>query len=123
MVLQIQLELEPLYSTLATDPVLAEVVEQFVDQLPDRIAKLVDCVDGSDWESLGRLAHQLKGAVGSYGFGSITPFAHRLELAVKVNESEDIVRRATADLIDLCRRVRKGTGPQSNLVPDSATAP
>ena len=110
MVFETTLEPQPLYSSLAGDPLFAETVEVFVDGLPVRVAKLIDYSEQCDWEGLGRIANQLKGSVGSFGFSGITPFANRLELAVTHNEPGDVVQRVTDDLIGLCRRVRKGNG-------------
>ena len=62
----------PLYSQFAEDPDLAELVDVFVEEMPRRVATLLDRLEQADWDSLGRAAHQLKGAAGSYGFGEIS---------------------------------------------------
>ncbi len=73
---------QPLYSSLATDPDLAELVEIFVESLPERVETLKQAFDQGDWETLRRTAHQLKGAAGSYGFDPLSPSAAKLEQRV-----------------------------------------
>ncbi|PQO26630.1 Hpt domain-containing protein [Blastopirellula marina] len=99
---------DPLYSDLGDDPDLAEIVEMFVNEMPDRIESMLHCVDQSDWEGLGRIAHQLKGAAGSYGFGQITPFAARLEHDCRNQATDAEVIKAFRELAGVCRRIRGG---------------
>ena len=47
---------------LATDPDLGELVELFVQEIPDRISALETQGRSRDWQQLTRTAHQLKGA-------------------------------------------------------------
>ncbi|MHB1033361.1 MAG: Hpt domain-containing protein [Pirellulales bacterium] len=100
---------EPLYSTLGGDPDLAEIVTMFVDEMPERIENLETRFKTHDFENLQRAAHQLKGAAGSYGFNEVTPYAARLETAVREHEPEDRIQDALDALVDLCRRARAGT--------------
>ncbi|MHB8901168.1 MAG: Hpt domain-containing protein [Thermoguttaceae bacterium] len=98
-----------LFSTLAEDPDLAEIVEMFVDEMPARIETILSCFQSEDWEGLKRASHQLKGAAGSYGFPSITPCAGVLEAAVRQTRPEDEIRSAVDELVSMCRNVRAGT--------------
>jgi len=100
---------EQLYSTLAADPDLGEIIEMFVEEMPDRVSNLLGLLQESDWEGLRRAAHQLRGAAGSYGFDPITPSASRVEVAIRQDEPEETVRQAVAELVDLCSRVRAGS--------------
>ncbi len=99
---------EPLYSSLGDDPDLSEIVEMFVDEMPDRVTALQTQLKEADWESLRRTAHQLKGAAGSYGFDIISPCAARLEDAVRESEPEDQIRKAVDELANLCSRATAG---------------
>jgi histidine phosphotransfer protein HptB len=99
---------EPLFSSLAVDPELGELVSLFVLEMPDRITAIRQQVQERDWEGLRRSAHQLKGAAGSYGFERISPSASRLEYALRDELTEETVLRAAEELIDLCRRARGG---------------
>lgn len=99
----------PIYSTLAADRALADLVELFVDELPDRVARLQRLYDADDRRELERAAHQLKGAAGSYGFDPLTPAAARLEHAVSEDRACEELAAALDELISLCQRVRAGT--------------
>ncbi|MHB8970739.1 MAG: Hpt domain-containing protein [Pirellulaceae bacterium] len=101
------------YSQLATDPDLGELVDLFVQEMPDRINTLEAHAHGRDWTQLTRTAHQIKGAAGSYGFGEITPYAARLEAAAREALPEEEILAALHELLSLCRRVRSGT-PQAD---------
>jgi histidine phosphotransfer protein HptB len=103
-----------LYSVLADDPDLAEIVALFVQEMPERIARLLDRFRESDREGLRRVAHQLKGAAGSYGFTPISPAAARLEDGIVQSRSEEEIRQALDELIDLCRRTRAGAPEAPN---------
>jgi HPt (histidine-containing phosphotransfer) domain-containing protein len=95
---------EPLYSTLADDPDLGEIVEMFVNEMPDRVENLMAQLESGDWDSLRRTAHQLKGAAGSYGFETISPSAAIVEDAIRNGNPEETVRQAVQSLVDLCQR-------------------
>ncbi|MBN2294072.1 MAG: Hpt domain-containing protein [Pirellulales bacterium] len=98
----------PIYSTLGSDPDLGELVELFVDEMPDRIQNLTNLLEQSDWEELRRSAHQLKGAAGSYGFDTISPIAAVVEDKIRANCPEDELHQAVEDLCEMCRAARAG---------------
>ena len=96
-----------IYSSLA-DTDLGELIEMFVEEMPDRINALETQARDHDWQQLTKTAHQLKGAAGSYGFNVITPSAARLESATKEGRPEEEILAALDELLDLCRRMRSG---------------
>ena len=96
------------YSRLAGDPDLGEIVDLFVAEMPERVATLLDQLQAQDWESLRRTAHQLKGAAGSYGFDAISPCAGKVESAIRDGEPEQRIRTTVEELVDLCNRTRCG---------------
>lgn len=98
-----------LYSELASDPDLAEIVELFVDEMPRRIANLESRFAAHDWPELERAAHQIKGAAGSYGFNQLTGAAASLEAAVKQRRDETVIQRSLEALTAMCANVRSGT--------------
>ena len=99
----------PIYSTLAADPDLAEIVEMFVDEMPGRTGAITAAWEACDREELGRLAHQLKGAAGSYGFDDVTPYAARLEKAARSDADDAEIQSAHDELMALCSRISVGT--------------
>lgn len=99
----------PIYSTLANDPVLHEIVEMFIHELPDRVDTLLGQAQAADREGMCRTAHQLKGSLGGHGFDQLTPAAMNLEQALRAGETEQRVEDALNELIGLCRRVQAGS--------------
>jgi HPt (histidine-containing phosphotransfer) domain-containing protein len=97
-----------IHSSLAGDPVLAELVASFVAEMPGRVALLKRQLESQDWLALRRAAHQLKGAAGSYGFDAVSPCAGKLEGTIRDGEPEEQIRAAVDELVDLCKRIRGG---------------
>jgi HPt (histidine-containing phosphotransfer) domain-containing protein len=104
---------EPLYSALGDDPDLREIVEMFVEEMPDRTSHLLDRMNAGDWEGLRRVAHQLKGAAGSYGFEPITRSAAGVEDAIRASRPEQEIRPMVEELVDLCHRAQAGPRPET----------
>ncbi len=102
-------EIEPIYSTFGGDPVLGEMVELYVAEMPDRIASLEQAFSDADDVGLRRNAHQMKGAAGSYGFDLLTEFAAKLEASVRDGRPRQQIQRALDELTERCRRIRAGT--------------
>lgn len=99
---------QPVYSQLGGDPDLGELVSMFVAEMPRRISAFQQEQSAGNREAIGRLAHQMKGAAGSYGFNQATPYAARLENAARENLPEEELLLALNELLDLCSRMRAG---------------
>jgi histidine phosphotransfer protein HptB len=99
---------DALYSPLASDPDLGEIVEMFVDEMPERVTLIQQLLDLNDWEGVRRAAHQLKGSAGSHGFTPISPVAAVVEHSVTAGQPEEEIRKAVEALCDMCGRVRAG---------------
>lgn len=94
----------PLASELAGDPDLADLIELFVSEMPQRLEALEEAAAAADLASLATLAHQLKGSAGGYGYPGITAAAAHLEACARHRSSREDLVRATEDLRELCRR-------------------
>jgi signal transduction histidine kinase/CheY-like chemotaxis protein/HPt (histidine-containing phosphotransfer) domain-containing protein len=92
-----------LVSELAGDPEMDTMVDEFVDGLLTQAVSIAEAHAASDRETVRRLAHQLMGSAGGYGFPSITAAAARLEQTAGEGDSGD---EALAELCDLCDRAR-----------------
>jgi HPt (histidine-containing phosphotransfer) domain-containing protein len=101
----IQIPPPSIHSSLASDPVLGEMVAQFVAELPSRVAWLQRHLDAGDWEAFRRAAHQLKGAAASYGFDGLAPHALRLETLVSKGRTSEEITAAFQELVARCRSV------------------
>ena len=102
-------------SRLAADPDLGELVDLFVQGMPDRIKALDAQAKSRDWNQLAETAHQIKGAAGSYGFDEITPsLLDWKPPRERHGKRSRFSRRSTNSR--LCRRVRSGK-PQADETP------
>jgi len=101
-----------LVSEFAGDEDMVELVEMFVEELPDRISALEKALAEQDLETLAGLAHQLKGAAGGYGFPSITDAARAAELTSKAADDLEKLASEVEAIAELCRRAR-GTSTEA----------
>lgn len=104
---------KPVFSEFANDPDMCELVELFANEMPEKINRFEAAIAGEKLEELRRLAHQLKGSAGGYGFGIVGEAAGRLEERLVSSPGAsgsaaflDQVKRDLDDLLDLCRSVR-----------------
>ncbi|MFO0884982.1 MAG: Hpt domain-containing protein [Pirellulales bacterium] len=104
-----QCQTSQIYSSMAGDEDLAELVEVFVGEIPNRIATLKEAADKQDWKSVERFAHQLKGALGSYGFGTVMPFAQDLETIAHDGRPDAEIVAALKQLESMCERISSGS--------------
>jgi HPt (histidine-containing phosphotransfer) domain-containing protein len=67
------------------DPELREIVVEFVDKLPEKLAEMETACQRGDYETLAQLAHWLKGSGGTVGFNCFTNPSAKLEQLAKEN--------------------------------------
>jgi HPt (histidine-containing phosphotransfer) domain-containing protein len=85
---------------------IADLIRDFVQELPSRASAIADASKAGDWAALRRLAHQLKGAAGSYGFSSITDAARSIEEAASPSVGSAELDESIRRLSTLCQRAR-----------------
>ena len=100
------IEATPIISQYSDDPEMAELVEEFVNSLHERVSSIENCVSTGDLGELRRIAHQLKGSCGGYGFDVIGQAAAALETSVKAAQSVGQVNQEVVELIHLCHRAK-----------------
>ncbi len=101
--------MDPIRSIFEDDPDMAEIVVAFVAELPGRAQGAEELLSQDDLPELQRLAHQLKGAGGGYGFPQITEVAAGLEQALKQGAAESVIKDRCAVLCEVLRAAR---GPE-----------
>ncbi len=106
-------------SELADDEEMTALVERFTNNLPQQAQRLEDAADANERETIRRLAHQLKGAAGGYGYPTITTAASRLEQQAREGET---FAQALAEVCDLCRRARASESDGNNVTTTSTRA-
>jgi HPt (histidine-containing phosphotransfer) domain-containing protein len=97
--------MKPIHSVYEDDPDMLELVQEFASEMPDRARALEQCLVDAELEELQRLAHQLKGAGGGYGFTQITEAAASLEEGLKSGAAPEVVKERTQQLCDTLRAV------------------
>ena len=102
---------DPIESDFEGDPQMRELIEFFVSEMPAKASRLSALFECQQIEDLERLAHQLKGAAGGYGFGVISEAAADLVVSIRAEEELERLRSQVEQLIDLCRRTRSATNP------------
>lgn len=105
----------PIYSPLGVDPDFSDLVDMYVGEMPERVLRLQTLFAAAAWDDLRRLAHQIKGAAGSYGFPQITPAAGNLEMSIVAAQCEAVIERELEALIALCDAIRAGASPDAEL--------
>ncbi len=96
-----------IYSDYADDPDLADTIDGLVDDLGSDINDMRTAFENSDYDKLRRLAHQMKGAGGSYGYNIMTEVSKELEDAAIANNEKDSAC-ALQKLVKICQAIAKG---------------
>jgi len=99
-------------SPFASDPEMRELVGLFVSELDERMRQFLDAWEAGDYAMVVRLAHQLRGAAGSYGFPTISDAAGDVEDAAREViagvRGVDVSYAALDVLVRCCRRAEAG---------------
>jgi CheY-like chemotaxis protein len=101
---------EAIPSAFRHDPDMVGAIAEFVGHLPQRLAQMRQAAGAGLWDLLRRLAHQLKGAGGSYGYACLTDAARELESHANQGDVEGAVL-ALNNLARLCERIQAGHRP------------
>ena len=98
---------EPILSDFAGDPEMKELLAMFVSDLPAKLDAIERAWRAADVDSIRRIAHQLKGASGGYGFGTVGSAAARLEATLNTQTSDlESAQQELLSLLEICRRVQ-----------------
>ena len=95
-----------LVSELSTDPNMIELVEMFVQELPPKADALEQNLTDRNFDNLAKIAHQLKGSAGGYGFPYITEKAALVEHSAKGGHELEHLPQDVRQLALLCRSAR-----------------
>jgi two-component system sensor histidine kinase/response regulator len=70
-------------SSFTGDARIMEIVPEFVAGLPGKVRSMIDSLDRRDLPALQRVAHQLLGTCGGYGFATVSQPASKVEQSAK----------------------------------------
>ncbi len=97
----------PVDAEWTDDPELARILADFVESLPSKMTAMRLALDNNYYEEVRRIAHQLKGTGGGYGYPALTESARGLENAARA-ECRQTARAALVQLSTLCQAVKAG---------------
>jgi CheY-like chemotaxis protein/HPt (histidine-containing phosphotransfer) domain-containing protein len=86
------------------DPELEAVIPEFLEGRRQDVASLREALERSDFETIRRLGHRMRGSGSGYGFEAITQIGESLEQAGR-NRMPDEVPRWLAELANYLERV------------------
>ena len=98
---------ETIYSEYTDETDLVELIDAFVAGLEDDVKAMRKVLGDYDYDGLRRLAHQMKGAGGSYGYQMLTEAAKVLEETAKAKNAE-VGTTALDELEALCQAADRG---------------
>lgn len=87
------------------DPGLRALAEGFVQELPERTGRLRGAANAWNRGDARKLAHQLKGAGGGYGFDSVSELAAAVETLCSEDTPQGDLLRAVERLSQECDRL------------------
>lgn len=99
-------------SEFANDPDMLDLVNEYVTSFDGTVSEIRSSLESRCFEQLGRLAHQLKGSGGGYGFPIISEVASKLEAKVKSTTSPSelelsSIQESVDDLINILELARE----------------
>lgn len=97
---------QPILSDYRHDTDLAELVELFVSEMPERLETLLAAFDQGDLERVRVESHRLRGAGSGYGFPILTEAAAKVEDGIRDEFDATNLQAAFDDLVSLCQRVK-----------------
>ena len=100
-----ELDGKVLRSAHADLPTMAEVLQQYVAELPEQVRRLRTLSKNGPREELLRLVHQIKGAGGGYGFDDLSRIAAAAEAEIKSTKDLQDARPSVDELITALRSV------------------
>jgi len=102
-----QQAITPIGSEFSGDLAIKGLLNEFVETLPEMVVEIRQALAHCHHAELQRLAQQLKGAGGGYGYPALTEAAAVIEAAAGAGDIE-AATLATRELVLLCEAVRLG---------------
>ena len=96
---------DPIVSELVKEePDMVDLVEEFVNELPQRLSSLQSAIDAQQIDEVRSLAHQLKGAGGGHGYQILTDKAGILEKQA-IDGDVKAIQSSMDELVQIIARV------------------
>jgi CheY-like chemotaxis protein/HPt (histidine-containing phosphotransfer) domain-containing protein len=98
-------DLNRIKSSHAANPRIMAIVPEFVASLPGRVGRMTDLLEHNDLPDLQKIAHQLLGTCGGYGFAAVSEPARVLEQSIKEGQHQESITPEVKALIGVIRRI------------------
>lgn len=102
-------------SEFEDDPIIGPVLNIFLESIPERMATLDRAVEAASREDITKIAHQLRGSAGAFGFSGITVAAGKLEDAVITGQNLQKIKDLAKALMALTNRTSGATRKVANV--------
>jgi hypothetical protein len=96
----------PIFSDLAHDEEITDLVAKFVRLIPERLEAFARAFSERDFHTLRRLSHQMSGGAACYGFPSISAAAGMLEQSLLREASPEDVAGQVSRLVAVGRLIQ-----------------
>jgi PAS domain S-box-containing protein len=90
-------------SSHSGNPRIMEIVPEFVAGLPGKVSKMTDLLEHNDLPAVQRIAHQLLGTCGGYGFAPLSQLARTVEQSIKAGHPLESITLEVESLIEAIR--------------------
>jgi two-component system, sensor histidine kinase LadS len=101
-------QIPPLRSQYASDPVIAELLSIYLDELQETADSIMAAFAESDLSEIQRLVHQVRGSAGAYGYPSITQLAGQIDDTIRIGAEFESIKPLTNELLGWCQAAIKG---------------
>jgi CheY-like chemotaxis protein len=92
-------------SSFADDSRIMRIMPEFVAGLAAHVREMIDLLERNDLAGLQKVAHQLLGASGGYGFDAVSQPASKVEQSIKAGKDLKSITAETKSLIEVIRRI------------------
>ena len=98
----------PIISDLMRDePEYIELIKRYVNELSDIVHNIEEAFQGSNWQHLKFLIHDLKGSSGNYGYDELYRLCMEIEAKIE-SQDYDAVELLISELGRLCGLIKRG---------------
>jgi PAS domain S-box-containing protein len=84
---------------------IMEIIPAFVAGLPVRVGDMLALLERNDLPAVQKIAHQLLGTCGGYGFALVSEPARTVEQSIKAGHDRESISTDVRSLIDVIRRI------------------
>ena len=84
---------------------MPKIIKEFVEGLPEEVAKMNRMLAEQDLRALRRVVHLLRGSGGGYGFDSVSELAANAEAAIHAVDSLESIKLKIDSLTGVIQRI------------------